>query len=83
MCPQRSGTDLREDITTLIKFWQAIFQDKKSLLAIVNVQSKQRSVSVSSDLAIYSVSLRCHLTYNEILIRSGFILISKPTRKLL
>ena len=56
VCPQRSGTDLREDITTLIKFWQAILQDKKSLLTIVNVQSKQRSVSVSSDLAIYSVS---------------------------
>lgn len=56
-CPQRSGTDLREDITTLIKFWQAIFQDKKSLLAILNVESKQRSASMSSDIAIYSVSL--------------------------
>ncbi|CAB3991377.1 Phosphatidylinositol 4-kinase alpha [Paramuricea clavata] len=54
VCPQRSGTDLREDITTLIKFWQAILQDKKSLLTILNVESKQRSVSVSSDLAIYS-----------------------------
>jgi hypothetical protein len=57
VCPQRSGTDLREDITALIKFWQAILQDKKSLLTILNVESKQRSVSVSSDLAIYSVSL--------------------------
>ena len=56
-CPQRSGTDLREDITTLIKFWQAIFQDKKSLQAIFNMQSKQRSVSMSSDIGVYSVSL--------------------------
>lgn len=57
ICPQRSGTDLREDITTLIKFWQAIFQDKKPLLAILNVGSKQRSISMSSDIAMYSVSL--------------------------
>ena len=56
VCPQRSGTDLREDIKSLIKFWQAIFQDRKSLLAILNIESKQRSVSMSSDIGIYSVS---------------------------
>ena len=55
-CPQRSGVDLREDIITLIKFWQAIFQDRKSLTAFSNVDSaKPKSTSVSSDLAVYSV----------------------------
>ena len=62
VCPQRNGTDLREDIKTLIKFWQAIFQDKKWLLTILNIESKQRSVSMSSDIAIYSVSLIVNLS---------------------
>lgn len=54
MCPTQKGSDFREDITTLIKFWNSLHTDKKYLRATMMGDFSDTSGSQNLSLSLSS-----------------------------
>ncbi|KFM83573.1 Phosphatidylinositol 4-kinase alpha, partial [Stegodyphus mimosarum] len=54
MCPTQKGSELRDDITTLIKFWNSLHSDKKYLRATMMGDFTESSGSQNLSLSLSS-----------------------------
>lgn len=64
-CPTQSTSELREDITTLVKFWQMLHSDKKYLKAS-DVGGKNIHLTVNYFIIFFFVSFLLHVYFDPV-----------------